>query len=176
METHLIATLHLGAELGHYLSVHGHYTGRDEIVGLAARAHTGIGQVLVQADRLVGVAQLLAILYLFLLAVFLVAKAVSFGLEATAKGWTLATGTEPLATLTVEAGARSVAFTPLAIVGGAEGILCIGVPCVARLGTAVLRTTAIGLVGTVIVAVVIAIVAVAAAIGALTVVSTFIII
>ena len=49
VEFHLVGGQHLGAQLGDDLTVDGHQTRRDEIVGLAARAESRLGQKAVQA-------------------------------------------------------------------------------------------------------------------------------
>ena len=51
------------AELGHYVAVYFYLAGLYELVGLAARADTGIGQELVEAYRLCGVYGRQLILY-----------------------------------------------------------------------------------------------------------------
>ena len=56
VETHVVLEqIHLGSQLGNYLAVYGNHARLDVSVGLAARAYSGIGDELVQADLLLEV-------------------------------------------------------------------------------------------------------------------------
>jgi hypothetical protein len=70
VEYHAVRALYLGTQLGYDLSVHAYQSGRDECVGLATAANTGVSQVAVQADSLVGIILNRLVLYLLLQAVF----------------------------------------------------------------------------------------------------------
>ena len=66
METHLVGTQNLRAQLGDHLSVDGDDACLDELVGLATAANAGIGEELVQTQRFVGIIVNLLILNAFL--------------------------------------------------------------------------------------------------------------
>ena len=70
MEFYLIRTQHFGAQFGHNGAVYAHYPCLDKLVGLTARAYTRVGQILVQANRLVGVDVFFLIFDALLKAVF----------------------------------------------------------------------------------------------------------
>ena len=80
MEFYLIRTQHFGAQFGHNGAVYTHYTGLYKLIGLTARAYTRVGQIFVQADRLVGIDVFFLIFDALLKAVFcigIVARALS---------------------------------------------------------------------------------------------------
>ena len=55
METHLVSAKDLCAKLCNNLAVYGHYTCLYELISLTAAAYTGIGEELIQTQRLVGI-------------------------------------------------------------------------------------------------------------------------
>jgi len=61
VEFYLVCALDLGAELGHYLSVHTNHACLDELVCLTARADTCVGEELVQTKRFVRIVVLLLV-------------------------------------------------------------------------------------------------------------------
>jgi len=61
VEFYLVCALDLGAELGHYLSVHSNHACLDELVSLTARADTCVGEELVQTKRFVRIVVLLLV-------------------------------------------------------------------------------------------------------------------
>ncbi len=72
MEFHLIGTQDFGSQFGHHLTIHSDYSSLDICVGLTTAAHTGIGEELVETNRLIGVDVLLFIFYALLGTVFCV--------------------------------------------------------------------------------------------------------
>ena len=62
VELHLIGAEHFGAQLGNHLTIDRDYTCLDELISLPTRAHSGIGQIFIQTNRLIGIDVFLAIL------------------------------------------------------------------------------------------------------------------
>ena len=55
VELHLIGAEHFGAQLGNHLTIDRDYTCLDELISLPTRAHSGIGQIFIQTNRLIGI-------------------------------------------------------------------------------------------------------------------------
>ena len=77
VELHLVGAQDLRAELGNHLSVDGDHTSLDELIGLATAADTGISQILVQTNGLVGIVIDLLILDALLQAILCIGIVVS---------------------------------------------------------------------------------------------------
>ena len=84
VEAYHIGAHDFGAQFGDYLTIDGHHTCLNELVGLATAAYTGISQELVQTDGLVGIEVLLLIFYTLLQAVLCIGIIVGRMLTVTA--------------------------------------------------------------------------------------------
>ncbi len=91
METHHIGTHHLRTQLGDNYTIDGDHTCLNELVGFATAAHSGIGKIFVQTNRLIGIIVLLLILYPLLHAILCIGIVVGCALTIAALTLLIAT-------------------------------------------------------------------------------------
>ncbi len=113
VELHLVGTMHLSAQLGHYGTIDRDYSGLDILICLTTTAHTGIGQILVQTNGLIGIDVILLILDALLLTVLCIG--IVIGRMLTIAVLTICTGTI-VATFAVATPPRLIAITTVATV------------------------------------------------------------
>ena len=171
VEEHHVAAQDFVAQFGDDFAVDGHDTGSNVFVGIAAGAHTSVGQKLVQADGLVGVVSLLFIVDAALagievfvaklaeaallgpsvavaLALVAAVSLVGAGCEAVRRGLIMIAGALLVAALTVIAALALIAFALSALSAVARVVVLIAAP----IGTFSILTVAAEI-GTLVVAV-----------------------